>query len=372
MKSTRSRYQQGSIAKIPRANGFVWQVRFSEMRDGKRWQKCLTYSGDKYPTEAAVRKAIEHPVSMQNIDSERAKVDAIFQTIIDLYKAKHLADLEPSTQQMNKYLLSRYIEPKFGRQLIRDVKALSVVNWFDELELAPTTKASIRSVMSVCFRLAALHEYILPMEKNPMSLVRIKGITQLTMKEFRDLVEALPQPLNLMALLSGCLGLRVSEMVALKWEDIDPSRQQIAIQRKFTHGSMGNTKSDASEARLPLANSLLWILERWKPSTKGSEWVFPSPKTGGPRSASMLLQKGLKPAAAGIGLGNVGWHTLRHACRSWLDSGKVQVGVQKDLLRHSDINTTMNIYGRALPADMRKSHNKMVKQLVPLTLLPPK
>ena len=86
----------------------------------------------------------------------------------------------------------------------------------------------------------------------------------------------------------------------------------------------------------------------------------------------MLLQKGLKPAATRIGLGNVGWHTLRHACRSWLDSGNVQVGVQKDLRRHSDINTTMNIYGRALPADMRKSHNRMVKQLVPPTLLPPK
>jgi integrase len=197
---------------------------------------------------------------MQNIDSERAKVDALFQTVIDLYKAKHLADLEPSTQQMNKYLLGRYIEPKFGRQLIRNVKALSVVNWFDELELAPTTKASIRSVMSVCFRLAALHEYIPPMEKNPMSLVRIKGVSkrkkkimQLTMKEFRDLVQALPEPLNLMALLSGCPGLRVSEMVALKWEDIDPTSQQIAIQRKFTHGSIGKTKSDASEARLPLA-----------------------------------------------------------------------------------------------------------------------
>jgi integrase len=379
MKTTRSRYQQGSIAKITRANGFVWQVRFSEWRDGNRWQKCLTYRGDKYPTEAAVRKAIEHPVSLQNTDSARAKVDAPFRAIIGLYKAKHLPDLEPSTQQTNLYLLTRYIEPRFGSELIRDVKALSVVDWFGKLELAPTTKASIRSVMSVCFDLAALHQYIPPMEKNPMSLVRIKGvskrkkkITQLTMKQFRDLVEALPEPLNLMALLSGCLGLRVSEMVALKWEDIDPTLQQIAIQRKFTHGNMGKTKSDASEAGLPLANSLLWILQQWKPSTKGSEWVFPSPRTGGPRSASMLLQKGLKPAAMRIGLGNVGWHTLRHACRSWLDSGKVQVGVQKDLLRQADITTTMNIYGRALPDDMRKSHNKMVKLLVPPTLLPPK
>jgi hypothetical protein len=49
-----------------------------------------------------------------------------------------------------------------------------------------------------------------------------------------------------------------------------------------------------------------------------------------------------------------------------------QVGVQKDLLRHADIATTMNICGRALSADMRKSHNKIVKQLVPESLLPKK
>ena len=83
----------------------------------------------------------------------------------------------------------------------------------------------------------------------------------------------------------------------------------------------------------------------------------------------MLLQKGLKPVAKRLELGDIGWHTLRHACRSWLDASKTQVGVQKDLLRHADVSTTMNVYGHALSADMRKSHNKMVKNLVPDSLL---
>ena len=43
MKTTRTRYQNGSIAKIPRASGLVWKVRFSELKDGKRWQKCLIF-----------------------------------------------------------------------------------------------------------------------------------------------------------------------------------------------------------------------------------------------------------------------------------------------------------------------------------------
>jgi len=76
MKTNRTRYQQGSIARVERATGFAWKVRFSEYRDGKRWQKTMTFSGDQYPTETSVRKAIEHPVSMQNSESGRAKVDA--------------------------------------------------------------------------------------------------------------------------------------------------------------------------------------------------------------------------------------------------------------------------------------------------------
>jgi integrase len=78
----------------------------------------------------------------------------------------------------------------------------------------------------------------------------------------------------------------------------------------------------------------------------------------------MLLQKGLRPVAKELGLGNVGFHSLRHACRSWLNSGGAAPGTQKDLMRHADIATTMNIYGAALSDDMRKAHNKLVNKLV--------
>ena len=61
-----------------------------------------------------------------------------------------------------------------------------------------------------------------------MSLVRIKGtgtrlkqIRSLTPNEFQKLLINLKEPVNLMVLLAGCLGLRVSEVLALKWEDIE-------------------------------------------------------------------------------------------------------------------------------------------------------
>jgi integrase len=303
-------------------------------------------------------------------------VDAKFKDIIEIYRAKHLPNLEHSTQQTNSYLIDSCIEPEFGERKITEVTPLAVLDWFDSLTLAGTTKSSIRSVLSASLRLAAIHGYIPISEARAMSLVTIKGVSkrqkkkkQITMDWFHRLVKALPEPLNIMVIVDGCLGLRISELVALRWEDIDPITRTIMIQRKFTHGKLGKTKTDASEAGLPLARELFEILADWKPKTNGSEWIFPSNRTGGVRSASMLLQRGIQPVAKEIGLGHITWHMLRHACRSWLDSVRTPTGVQKDLLRVADISTAMNIYGHALTEDMRKSHNKLVKQLIPAGLL---
>jgi integrase len=225
--------------------------------------------------------------------------------------------------------------------------------------------------MSVCFTLAALHEFIPPMAKNPMSLIKLKGVSkrkkkipEIPAEGFQKLINALPEPLNVMVLVDGCLGLRISELVALKWEDIDFEKRMISIQRKFTRGKLGKTKSDASEASLPLAKALLSALLSWRAKSNGSEWLFPSPITGGPRSASMLLQKRLKPIAQSLGLGNITWHILRHACRSWLGSVGATVGAQKDLLRQADISTTMNIYGHALTAEMREVQERMISNVL--------
>jgi integrase len=44
----------------------------------------------------------------------------------------------------------------------------------------------------------------------------------------------------------------------------------------------------------------------------------------------------------------------------WIDAIGTPIGVQQKLMRHSDIRTTMNIYGDAATEDMREAHNKIV------------
>jgi integrase len=69
---------------------------------------------------------------------------------------------------------------------------------------------------------------------------------------------------------------------------------------------------------------------------------------------SCTLFSGFWFSKAGIG------HVSSHTRRTWLDSVGTPVGVQQKLMRHSDICTTMNIYGDAVTADMREAHQKVV------------
>ena len=173
-------------------------------------------------------------------------------------------------------------------------------------------------MMSKLLDLAMLWEYI-PLTRNPMQLVKVKGSTKrqkklviLTPQQFKALVEALPEPYNLMVLVSGCLGLRVSETLALKWTDFDFGERSVTINQVFTHGRVKELpKTESSGEPLPVAPKLIPILKQWRDKQDHDHsWVFPSPKTGSPYSDSTILTNYLKPAAEKLGIKGLGWAFL--------------------------------------------------------------
>ena len=72
-----------------------------------------------------------------------------------------------------------------------------------------------------------------------------------------------------MVLLDAALGLRVSELLALKLEDINLEKRWIKVRRKLTRGKLGKTRSVTSDATLPLADALIDAPIAWKPETSG-------------------------------------------------------------------------------------------------------
>jgi hypothetical protein len=72
----------------------------------------------------------------------------------------------------------------------------------------------------------------------------------------------------------------------------------------------------------------------------------------------------IKPAAAKAGVGtNIGWHTFRHTYRTWLDSTGAPIAMQRELMQHASIETTMNVYGRAMMSDAKRQANSKVVRM---------
>src|SRR5260370_1160799 len=105
-------------------------------------------------------------------------------------------------------------------------------------------------------------------DRNPMSLVRVKGCYKrtklpkvLTIEEFNRLLEKLREPYRTMALVALFLGPRVSEIAGLKWNDVDWDRSTISIARSWVIGEVADTKTEGSESPLPMDSASCNVLK---------------------------------------------------------------------------------------------------------------
>ena len=109
---------------------------------------------------------------------------------------------------------------------------------------------------------------MLEVGRNPISLVRNTGATRrvrkarsLTNEQFRALLNELHEPFATLALVSRCLGLRVSEALALRWSDVDWLGSRLTIRRGIVEPVVDDVKTEGSAKTFTLA---IWLLDRLK------------------------------------------------------------------------------------------------------------
>ena len=282
--------------------------------------------------------------------------------------------LESSTASSYLSMLSVHIRPKWEKYPVPDVKPSLVQSWLRGIDREPKTKGHIKSLMHTLFEKAMLWE-LLPIDRNPMELVSVKGISKrskqpivLTVEECLELISLLPEPYRTMAIVAICTGCRVSEILALRWSRIDFKNLTMVVGVKAVNGRVGRVKTEYSEDVLPIDPDFAAVLKAWKeqcPDSPG-DWVFPSPFTDRCYHASPIQQDYIRPAGKKLGGGRIGgWHTFRHTYRSWLDAAGAPLGVQQKLLRHAHIGTTMK-YGNALMESKRDANSKVVRMARPV------
>jgi integrase len=360
----------GWIEKRERSGGpsvFVW--RYRQKQAGGSYKKLAVLLGtvEQLKTvEAAWREAELNPlyVSLGAGLNEEVR----FGALCNRY-SEHAIPSRYSTRKSYMTILNKHILPQWQYTPLAEVRPMFVQDWLDRVPLAPKTKGKIKALMHRLFEKAMFWELI-PVGRNPMALVEIQGASKrrkkpiiLTVEQYFAVLELLPEPYRTMVVVAQCLGLRVSEILALQWQDINFGELTMRVTRGVVDGIVDAVKTEYSEDDLPLDPDLATVLLDWKERCPESEegWMFPSPITGRCYHASPIQQDYIRPAGRKLGLGDIGWHTFRHTYRSWLDSVGTSMGVQQKLMRHAQIATTMDVYGDAMMESKRAANSKVVQ-----------
>jgi integrase len=203
-----------------------------------------------------------------------------------------------------------------------------------------------------------------------MEVVTIKGTSKrqkrpqiLTPEKFQDLIGALNEPYRTMAIVAMCTGLRVSEVLALRWEHIDFEAGVMLVQQGVVNGRIGKVKTEASQDEVPMDPGFAEIL-RTRRGDRSEGFVFQSPITGGCYYSGIIQRQVLKPRGVEVGIPALGWHTFRHTYRALLDETGAPIGVQQKLMRHSNVSTTMNVYGNASIRAKQQANSKVVQMVM--------
>jgi integrase len=145
----------------------------------------------------------------------------------------------------------------------------------------------------------------------------------------------------------------------LQWKDVDWLAKTVTLVRGVVKQDVDDVKTEDSARTMPLADGVIAVLTRWKQVsefTRPDDWMFASPwKLGRQPVCYSWIWENLSIAGKAAGIGHLSSHAFRNAYRTWLDAMGTPVGVQQKMMRHADIRTTMNHYGTALKADMRKA-----------------
>lgn len=229
--------------------------------------------------------------------------------------------------------------------------------------------------MSRVYKIGILHERV---TRNPAQHVETRSKTDykaivMTPQQTLAILNALPAVLHYTLVLTcAATALRASELLALRWADILWNESRIRVSKRWANGKDGATKTESSDGYVPLHSALAYGLRQWQaqtPYAKETDFVFPSLKSHGkvPLSASIFVADHLRPAAIAAGVQLVKrttlrLHNLRHSLSNWLvNKAKVEPKTVQGILRHSRIQTTLDLYTQEDCDEARAAQGEFLK-----------
>lgn len=333
------RYQIYNKEKEKHVYSSVYGRTYDEVREKLTTKKNLI----KNPPKTEVEKSEEQKDSIL----ESIMLSNVAQDWLSDVKEKR----KPSTYVKYQMIYRNYIEKIFHGISLCDLTDALIKESFPDT-ISESVHKSIYCVLRQILKFISKKYSINVLNlKKPDFNARNKPIRVLAKSEQKNLFAALRHETDIfkMAVLL-CLftGLRLGELCALKWADIDFENQLLVVnrtvQRLYSEGHRTKTilvetapKSEFSRREIPLTAVATELLTSFY---NNKEYVFGGDKPMEPRTLQYRFKKILREA----GVSDKNFHILRHTFSTNCIEGGTDVKSLSEMLGHSDVQITLNRY----------------------------
>jgi integrase len=294
-----------------------------------------------------------------------------------VYEPAVLPLMAASTQERYRGVIKNYLAPNFGELALRDLTELTLQRYFSGMaksELSNESRDKVRDVLASILGSAEKFGFLV---KNPAKGLKLPPAKRgrpskryLTPTQFMVLVDLIREPYSTMVFVAVYTGLRVSELIGLRWRNVHGD--SITIDERFCRGDWGPPKSGASNATIPVNQAVIERINRLKVLTvevkagratrcyrvvksEGPDHlVFQSLVKGAPMRDNNILTRHIKPAARKLHLDFINWRCLRTSHATWLKLAGADVKDAQAQMRHSRASTTLEIYQQFVPESQRR------------------
>jgi integrase len=338
-----------------------------------RWRYRFAYQGRRYSGSAPVGSNTKRTAETL----ERAHIDKLgagvftgempkLEKFAEQFIAHQAGRIKGTSLRSQRNAVNKHIVPQLGRlrldQIDRRAIDGAVTVWLKTLS-PKTVNARLLATLQRMLSLAVEWKY-LPRAPDIEQLAKSKETPRfLTRDEAERLLHATPEKWRSMVFVALRTGLRVGELRALRWGDVDFTRRNIQV-RHTDPGRAGmdeTTPKGGAERTVPMTPDTAALLKAmWPGLVEGGvavSYVWPGFRSRSkfdPQRARSenACTKAIRAAFARIGLREpgLGWHTLRHTYASWLAMDGLSLRRIQRLLGHASITMT-EIYAHLQPDD---------------------
>lgn len=281
--------------------------------------------------------------------------------------------IKDSTYNTYSYKLEKYVLPYIGKQRLVDVKQQHINQLVDTWKLLKLSARMVHTLFQLVCRVFrdAINKKLI--SQNPCTNIilpkqEIKKIHPLSLMEQKRLEKTARLEKNgELIIIALHLGLRIGEISALKWENIDFERKQIHVKETYqrlnkastTTLSIGPVKTLSSDRIIPLTDQMLTLFRKLK-KNNSHRFVFQvKGKPMEPRLITYYFHKIRNKA----GLTDIHFHQLRHTFATRLLESKVTITSISELLGHRSTQMTLDIYAGTV-FDEKYSSLKIMERVV--------